>query len=116
MKKADRHLMLVLVAALFVGCGALSGDTGTVRFTVSVPQSLSSTIARVAVASSGPDIRTVWVDLAPTNGVWGGTIGNIPAGSGRAFAARAYDASGTLLYSGSADGITILADQTTLVA
>ncbi|NRD68519.1 kelch-like protein, partial [Corallococcus exiguus] len=115
MRRASFHLMLALTAALLAGCGDTTGDTGTVRFAVSVSQSLSSTIARVAVASGGPDIRTVWVDLAPTNGVWGGTIGNIPAGPGRAFAARAYDASGTLLYSGSADGITILADQTTLV-
>ncbi|MGE6759827.1 kelch repeat-containing protein [Corallococcus interemptor] len=116
MRRASLHLMVVLAAALFAGCGDTGGDAGTVRFAVSVPQSLSSTIARVAVASGGPDIRTVWVDLAPTNGVWGGIIGNIPAGTGRAFAARAYDASGTLLFSGSADGVTILADQTTLVA
>ncbi|MGE6759826.1 kelch repeat-containing protein [Corallococcus interemptor] len=116
MKRAGLHLTLALAAALFAGCGSTEGDTGTVRFAVSVPQSLSSTIARVAVASGGPDIRTVWVDLAPTNGVWGGTIGNIPAGTGRAFAARAYDASGTLLFSGSADGVTILSNQTTLVA
>ncbi|NOJ91431.1 kelch-like protein [Corallococcus coralloides] len=116
MKRAGIQLVLALAAALLAGCGATSGDTGTARFAVSVPQSLSSTIARVAVASGGPDIRTVWVDLAPTNGVWGGTIGNIPAGTGRAFAARAYDASGALLFSGSADGVSILANQTTLVA
>ena len=116
MKRAGLHLVLALAAALLAGCGNTTGDTGTARFAVSAPQSLSSTIARVAVASGGPDIRTVWVDLAPTNGVWGGTIGNIPAGTGRAFAARAYDASGTLLFSGSADGITILANQTALVA
>ncbi|MFP2896612.1 kelch repeat-containing protein [Corallococcus sp. 4LFB] len=116
MKRASLHLMLALAVALFAGCGDTSGDTGTARFAVSVPQSLSSNIARVAVASGGPDIRTVWVDLAPTNGVWGGTIGNIPAGTNRAFAARAYDASGTLLFSGSASGVSILADQTTLVA
>ncbi|RKG66113.1 kelch-like protein [Corallococcus sp. CA054B] len=116
MKRAGMHLMLMLAAALFAGCGASSGDMGTARFAVSAPQSLASTIARVAVASGGPDIPTVWVDLAPTNGVWGGTIGNIPAGPGRAFAARAYDTSGTLLFSGSADGVSILANQTTLVA
>ncbi|RKH06666.1 Kelch repeat-containing protein [Corallococcus carmarthensis] len=116
MKRAGLHLMLALAAVLCAGCGDTTGDTGTARFAVSVPQPLSSTIARVAVASGGPDIRTVWVDLAPTNGVWGGTIGNIPAGTGRAFAARAYDASGTLLFSGSADGVSILANQTTFVA
>ncbi|NOK16808.1 kelch-like protein [Corallococcus carmarthensis] len=116
MKRVWIHLMLALTAALLAGCGVSSGDTGTARFAVSVPQSLSSNIARVAVASGGPDIRTVWVDLAPTNGVWGGTIGNIPAGTGRAFAARAYDASGTLLFAGSASGVTIAANQTAFVA
>ncbi|NOJ91434.1 kelch-like protein [Corallococcus coralloides] len=108
--------MLGLTVALLAGCGVSSSDTGTARFAVSVPQSLSSNIARVAVASGGPDIRTVWVDLAPTDGVWGGTIGNIPAGTGRAFAARAFDASGTLLFAGSADGVTIAAGQTAFVA
>ncbi|RKG78754.1 kelch-like protein [Corallococcus exercitus] len=116
MKRAFIHLMLTLTAALLAGCGDTSGDTGTARFAVSVPQSLSSDIARVAVASGGPDIRTVWVDLAPTDGMWGGTIGNIPAGTGRAFAARAYDASGTLLFAGSASGVTIAANQTAFVA
>ncbi|NNB88073.1 Kelch repeat-containing protein [Corallococcus exiguus] len=116
MKRADRHLMLVLVAALFVGCGALSGDAGAARFTVAVPQSLASGITRVVVTSGGAAIPSVSVELAPTNGVWGGIIGNIPAGADRTFLAQAFDAGGALRFEGSADGISILADQTTLVA
>ncbi|NRD55270.1 Kelch repeat-containing protein [Corallococcus exiguus] len=116
MKKADRHLMLVLVAALFVGCGALSGDAGTARFTVAVPQSLASGITRVVVTSGGAAIPSVSVELAPTNGVWGGIIGNIPAGADRTFLAQAFDAGGALRFEGFASGISILADQTTLVA
>ncbi|MHA7633771.1 kelch repeat-containing protein [Corallococcus sp. M7] len=116
MKRAGMHLMLVLVAALFAGCGASSGDTGTARFTVAAPQSLASDITRVVVTSGGTGIPSVSVELAPTNGVWGGIIGNIPAGADRSFLAQAFDAGGTLRFKGSASGITLLADQTTLVA
>ncbi|MDY7230343.1 kelch repeat-containing protein [Hyalangium sp. s54d21] len=79
-------------------------------------QSLSSEISRVNVTSSAPDIPSVSIDLAPSNGVWGGIIGNIPAGSDRAFLAQAFDSSGTLLFQGSASGITVTQDQTVLVA
>ena len=33
-----------------------------------------------------------------SNGVWGGLLGNLPAGSHRTFLAQAFDASGTLLF------------------
>jgi hypothetical protein len=68
------------------------------------------------VTSSAADIPSVTVDLAPTNGTWSGVIGNIPAGTNRTFLAQAFDSSGTLLFEGSASGITISENQTTLVA
>ncbi|WP_224248147.1 Kelch repeat-containing protein [Hyalangium gracile] len=116
MKRAGIHLMLALTAALLAGCSASSGDTGTARFTVSVPQSLSSDITRVVVTSGGADIASVSVELFPTDGVWGGIIGNIPAGTDRTFLAQAFDVWGTLLFEGSASGVTISSGQTTLVA
>ncbi|RKG62576.1 hypothetical protein D7X30_04630 [Corallococcus sp. AB011P] len=116
MKRAGMHLMLVLVAALFAGCGASSEEAGTARFMVAAHQSLASDITRVVVTSGGAGIPSVSVELAPTNGVWGGIIGNIPAGADRTFLAQAFDAGGTLRFEGSASGISILADQTTLVA
>ncbi|QAT84912.1 branched-chain amino acid ABC transporter2C amino acid-binding protein [Corallococcus coralloides] len=118
MKRASFSLVLVLALglALIAGCSATSSDTGSARFAVSVPQALSSDISRVSVTSSGPDIPSVTVDLVQTEGVWGGTIGNIPAGPDRSFLAQAFDASGTLLFSGSASGVSILADQMTFVA
>ncbi|WP_367616343.1 kelch repeat-containing protein [Corallococcus exercitus] len=116
MKKASLPLMMLLTAALLAGCSESSSDTGSARFAVSVRQAVTSSIARVSVTSGGPDIRSVTVDLAPTDGVWGGTIGNLPAGAHRAFFARAYDASGTVLFQGSASGITISENQTALVA
>ncbi|WP_330166775.1 MULTISPECIES: Kelch repeat-containing protein [unclassified Corallococcus] len=108
--------MLALSLALLAGCADSSSDTGSARFAVSIRQALASGISRVTVTSSGPDIPPVTVDLAPTDGVWGGVIGNIPVGPDRSFVARAFDASGTVLFEGSASGITISADQTTLVA
>ncbi|WP_224242371.1 Kelch repeat-containing protein [Hyalangium gracile] len=116
MKKACTHLMLALTVALLAGCSASSPDTGSARFAVSAPQALSSSLARVSVTSSAADIPTVTLDLALSNGVWGGIIGDIPAGADRSFHARAFDATGTLLFEGSASGITISANQMSLVA
>ncbi|WNG44853.1 kelch-like protein [Archangium minus] len=116
MKKAFTPWMWALIVALLAGCSASSSETGSARFAVSVPQALSSEIARVSVTSSASDIPSVTVELAPTQGVWGGTIGNIPAGAHRSFQAQAFDASGILLFQGAASGVTISEDQTTLVA
>ena len=115
MSKTWVSLCAALAVAL-VGCSESAPDTGTARFAVSVRQAVATDVARVTVTSSGPDIPSVTVDLAPTNGVWGGTIGNIPAGTDRAFFAQAFNASGALIFEGSATGVTLLANQTALVA
>ena len=116
MNKISRSLALALSLALLAGCADSSSEAGSARFAVSIRQTLASGISRITVTSSGPDIPSVTMDLAPTQRVWGGVIGNIPAGPDRSFVARAFDASGSLLFEGSASGITISADQTTLVA
>ncbi|MCY1041932.1 kelch-like protein [Corallococcus sp. bb12-1] len=116
MKKAFTPLMLALTVSLLAGCSDSSKDPGSVRFAVSVNQALASSISRVSVTSSAADIPSVTVDLAATNGVWGGIIGNIPAGSNRSFLAQAFDSSGLLLFEGTATGVTITANQSTLVA
>ncbi|WP_233261598.1 kelch repeat-containing protein [Vitiosangium sp. GDMCC 1.1324] len=79
-------------------------------------QEIGASISRVTVTSSAADIPPVTVELAPTGGVWGGTIGDIPAGSNRSFLARAFDASGARLFEGSASGVTISANRVTIVA
>jgi hypothetical protein len=56
------------------------------------------------------------VNLAPSNGSWGGVISNIPAGLNRSFLAEAFDASGTLLFQGQTSGVAISPNQTTAVA
>ncbi|RKH72439.1 kelch-like protein [Corallococcus interemptor] len=116
MIEISRSLGLALALALLAGCADSSSDAGSARFAVSARQAVASTISRVTVTSSGPGIPSVTIVLAPTHGVWGGVIGNIPAGPNRSFLARAFDASGALRFEGSATGITISADQTTLVA
>ncbi|WNG27104.1 kelch-like protein [Cystobacter fuscus] len=115
MKRAFIPWMLALTVALLAGCSVSSSETSSARFAVSVPQALSSEIARVSVTSSASDIPSVTVELAPTRGIWGGTLGNIPAGAHRSFQARAFDASGLLLFQGAASGITLAENQTTLV-
>ncbi|KFE72017.1 kelch repeat-containing protein [Hyalangium minutum] len=107
-------LFVALAAVLLARC--TSPETGTAQFAVSARQALASNISRVTVTSSAADIPSVTVELAQTHGLWGGIIGNIPAGSNRAFHAQAFDASGALLFEGTASGVTISESQTTLVA
>jgi hypothetical protein len=114
MKKPSIHLLLAMCLALLAGCS--TSDTGSARFAVSVPQALSASISRVSITSSAADSASVSVDLVFSNGVWGGFLGHIPAGAHRSFLARAFDASGTRLFEGSASGVTISANQTALVA
>jgi hypothetical protein len=114
MKKTSTHLLLALALALLAGCS--SSDTGSARFAVSVPQALSSSLSRVSVTTSAPDSPSVSVNLVFSNGVWGGFLGNLSAGPQRTFLAQAFDASGTRLFEGSVSDVSIVANQTALVA
>jgi N-acetylneuraminic acid mutarotase len=94
-----------------------SEPTGSVQFAASTQQALSANdITRVKVTVSAVDMSPRVVELAKSNGTWGGLIGNIPAGSNRSFLAEAFDSSNTLRFQGQASGITITANQTTAVA
>ncbi|NPC73551.1 kelch-like protein [Corallococcus exiguus] len=116
MKKAFTPLVLALAVSLLAGCSDSSKDTGSVRFAVSANQALAPDILYVLVTSSGPDIPPVTVELTATHGVWGGIIGNIPAGPDRTFVAQAFNFSGDLSFEGVVTGVTINANQSTLVA
>lgn len=116
MTKATSRLLLFLASVLLVSCSSSPSETGSARFAVSVRQELAASITRVSVTSSAADIPSVTVDLTNIDGVWGGIIGNIPAGTNRSFLAQAFDSSGTKLFEGSASGITISANQSTVVA
>jgi N-acetylneuraminic acid mutarotase len=120
LKRLSLPLRLALALALASGCAAPSSpdaSTGSVQAAVSVPQALSaSDVTRIQVTVSGSSMASFAVELAQSNGSWGGLIGHIPAGSGRSFLAKAYDASGTLRFQGQASGVSISANQTTAVA
>jgi hypothetical protein len=90
---------------------------GSVQFVAYVPQALTaSDVTRIKVTVSAADMASITVDLAKTNGVWGGVIGNIPAGSNRSFLAEAFDSTNTQRFQGQTSNITITANQTAAVA
>ncbi|WP_224364163.1 Kelch repeat-containing protein [Hyalangium versicolor] len=117
MKTLSTSLWLALPLALIASCSPSSPVTGAVQVAVSVPQALSSSdVTRIQVTVSAADMASLSVELAKSNGSWGGLIGNIPAGSNRSFLAQAYDASGTLRFQGQTSGVTLPPNQTTAVA
>ena len=116
MKKLSPQMVLALGLALLAGCSPSSSGTGSVQFAVSVPQALSASVSRVSVTAIAADFPSVSRDLVSTEGSWGGTLDNLPAGAHRTFLAQAFDASGTRLFEGSASGVSIPVDQTALVA
>ena len=74
---------------------------------------ITSVVVTVTAADM-PQARTV--SLVKTNGQWSGTVGKLPAGTGRTFTAEAFNGSGVKLYAGTATHVTILAKQTTAVS
>jgi N-acetylneuraminic acid mutarotase len=108
----------LLLAGLF-GCNSTPtpvAATGSVQLAVSARQALaSSDVTRVAVTISAPDLSPLTTELFPSQGVWGGVIGDITAGTSRVFLAKAFDASGALRYEGQVEGVTITAGTVTLV-
>src|SRR4051812_37194419 len=107
-----------LAAALLISFAACNSQpTGSVRVAASVSQALSaSDVTRVKVTVSASDMTSLVVELAKSNGTWGGLIGNVPAGSNRSFLAEAFDSSNTKRFQGQTSGVTITANLTTAVA
>jgi hypothetical protein len=107
-----------LAAVLLLSLAACTSQpTGSVQFAASISQALSSSdVTRVKVTVSASDMSPLVVELARSNGTWGGLIGNIPAGSNRTFLAEAFDSSNTKRFQGQTSGVTITANQTTAVA
>jgi N-acetylneuraminic acid mutarotase len=109
-------LAAVLLLALSACSSEPSQPTGSVQFAASTQALSASDITRVKVTVSAADMSSRVVELAKSNGTWGGLIGNIPAGSNRSFLAEAFDSSNTLRFQGQTSGVTITANQTTAVA
>ncbi|WP_224360764.1 Kelch repeat-containing protein [Hyalangium versicolor] len=111
-----RHSFLAVLLLLSLAACS-SPPTGSVQLVATAQRALSaSDITRVKVTVSASDMPSLVVELAKSNGTWGGLIGNIPAGSSRAFLAEAFDSSNTKRFQGQTSGVTISANQTTAVA
>jgi N-acetylneuraminic acid mutarotase len=109
-------LATMLLLCLAACTSETSQPTGSALFAASTQALSANDITRVKVTVSTADMSPLVVELANSNGTWGGLIGNIPAGSNRSFLAEAFDSSNTKRFQGQASGITITANQTTAVA
>jgi hypothetical protein len=98
---------LALVAALGLAACSVESRTGQARVLAVVNSTaLSATqVSRIAIRVTAAGIVPIDAALARvgTSTTWSGTIGKIPAGSGRHFVANAFDANNGLLFTGSAD-------------
>jgi N-acetylneuraminic acid mutarotase len=105
----------VLLAAM--GCGSPRSTTSSVQLTAVLAQAASAeAVTRVVVTVMAADMDTVTGSLTKTGGTWGGTLDNVPAGTGRTFIAEAFDASGVKRFAGEARDVTLTAGQTAVVA
>ncbi|WNG44347.1 PKD domain-containing protein [Archangium minus] len=113
--------LLSLVLAVLAGCEPSSppagtSTTGTMRLAIATPAAVPGDIARVTVTVSGADMSPLSSELVLTDGVWGGVLGDIPAGLHRTFLAQAFNASNALRYEGRAEDVTVTAGATGLVS
>ncbi|WNG52303.1 kelch-like protein [Archangium minus] len=107
--------------AVLAGCEpssppAGSSATGTMRLAIATPAAAPGDVARVTVTVSGADMSPLSSELVLTDGVWGGVLGDIPAGPHRTFLARAFNTSNALRYEGRAEDVTVTAGTTGLLS
>jgi hypothetical protein len=91
---------------------------GNANIGVSTAALSQDDINRVQITVSGDHIsHDIIAELAndPETGLWSGAIVDLPAGDDRIFLAEVFNEADTLIYSGSADGVTIVANDTTNV-
>ena len=120
MAKGSWLSLTPVLLALAVGCGGppeqQEDTTGEAQLVSSLAQALSAAdVTSVLVTVSAADMQPRTEPLVKTNNQWSGTLGKLPAGTGRTFSAEAFNSSGTKLYAGSATG-SVLARQTTTVS
>lgn len=127
MKKLVSLSVLTLSALLLLsGCGEKSvqptridgsgsaGD-GEVSLCLPIPKALAEVVARVEAVVSANDMETITQDLTiDENGNARGIIRNVPAGLARIVTLNAYDAGGTLIYTGSSR-VDVITGQTAQV-
>lgn len=120
MTKSHRLLLcfMTLLGMGVVGCHPQAEEAlGEAQLSISVRQALSAAdITHIQVEVSAADMPSRTVALVKTGSRWGGTIGQLPAGSGRTFKADAFDSAGSRLYAGEASGVTIVANETAVIS
>jgi len=121
MTKLSCLYLTTALLTLAAGCGGpppqeAEDTTGSAQLVSSLAQALSaSDVTSVLITVSAPDMQPRTEPLVKTNNQWSGTLGKLPAGTGRTFSAEAFNTSGTKLYAGTATG-SVLARQTTTVS
>ena len=91
--------------------------TGSAEITLTLGEALDlAPTDRLDVTVTGAGITTpMTVTLAKTATAYAGTLGYIPPGTGRTFAALLYDANGVVTFGGQATGVTIEVGRTASV-
>jgi len=98
------------------GQGQDSANSGSADLTVKVLSAVD--VASVTAIISSPTLaapQTVTLSLRDGGASFGALIGSLPVGSNYVFTANAKGPDGSVLYSGSASGVSILKDQTITV-
>ncbi|MBN9682309.1 MULTISPECIES: Kelch repeat-containing protein [unclassified Corallococcus] len=114
MKREALVLVLGLAWAV-MACGGQVPDTGSARLVAVVQSASAASVTQVTVAVSGPGMAPMSGALVKDGSGWSGTLSFIPVGTGREFVAKAFDAAGVLRFEGRASGVTIGAEQTTVM-
>ena len=109
MRKSLHHTVSLFcwAALLLTACGG-DGELGDAHIGVSTSALSAADVASVTITVSGANISPDIVHkLHKSKGQWRGKIGNIPAGAGRVFTARAYSSASALVYEGATSGVTV---------
>ena len=116
-KNWKAHVFALAATALLASCNGKSSspdNTGKAAVVFKAPSVTDvSAVTLVVTGSNLSAPRTV--TLAGGSAQIETIVGNLPAGTDYTFTANATDATGTLLYSGSASSVAIVAKQTTSV-
>jgi len=109
-------IRVALAILLVLGACASHDGTGNARVSVAINALTASDVTSVRVTVSAPDITTPIVsNLVLAGGAWESTITQIPGGTGRVFSGEARDGDGTVIFTGSAMGVTITDGGTAVV-
>jgi Big-like domain-containing protein len=115
-RSAAAWVAALLWVTISVGCTTQEpgSNTGSAEVRVTLPQALSAAdVKRVRVEVQGPGISPpITAELVQVGTTWQGTVSSIPAGPERVISAFASDASGVVLFQGSAASLTVSAGST----